>query len=198
MRSRSMALSRARTAGTTYSEATRRGRVIMLSATKNPTASIPGRRNSRAQIARGIESRFLPIGSWPADPNGTMLAYAPEETFEKREEEHAGSAWLLASLAGCSDLRARCAHARRRCRAQSGSAHLPAAGPDQMESAERRRLAERGAGGRPVEAGALRRPQQVAQGQPFQQAALPSQRPLHHRPRRHLVDGQRTDVRSRQ
>ncbi len=31
----------------------------------------------------------------------------------------------------------------------------------------------------------------------FQPAALPSERPVHHRPRRDVVDGQRSDIRSR-
>src|SRR5215471_9085211 len=80
--------------------------------------------------------------------------------------------------------------ARRRGRAQSRGARLQTARPDQMESTQRRRLAKRGARGRPVEAWVLRRAQHVAQGRPFQPAALPSQRPLHHRAERDVVDGQ--------
>src|SRR6516165_5683768 len=51
----------------------------------------------------------------------------------------------------------------RRCgRAQSRGARLQTSRPDQMESAKRRRRAKRGARGRPVEAWALHRAQQVA------------------------------------
>jgi len=88
--------------------------------------------------------------------------------------------------------------ARLRRRAQSGGARLQAAGSDQVESAERRRLAECGAHGRSGETGPLPRAQQMAERKPFQPPAFPSQRPLHHGPRRHLADGQRNDVRSRQ
>src|SRR6266404_4607331 len=66
-----------------------------------------------------------------------------------------------------------------------------------MESTQRRRFAKLRARGRPVEAWALHRAQQVAQGRPFQPAALPSQRPVHYRAGRDLVDGQRSDIRSR-
>src|SRR5438128_892519 len=85
--------------------------------------------------------------------------------------------------------------ARRRGRAQSRGARLQTARPDQMESAKRRRLAKLRARGRPVEAWALRRAQQVAQGRPFQPTALPPEPPIHHGAQRHVVAQQRQESR---
>src|SRR5713101_601695 len=126
-----------------------------------------GRRFLFTATARdNAQCRTLPM-ALAGRSNGTMLLQFWEPT--KREEKNVRAS--VAPVACRSDPRARL-DAHRRCgRAQFGSRGLQAARPDQMESTQRRRLAKLGAGRRPVQAGALCRAQQMAEGKPFQPSA---------------------------
>src|SRR5882724_11107215 len=83
-------------------------------------------------------------------------------------------------------------------RTQSRRGDLQIAGSDSVEPGRRPRRAERCRCRRSGQAGVLCRLHQVDQGQSFQPAAFPSQRPLHRRITRYLVGGLRPKIRPRQ
>src|SRR5450631_698226 len=82
-------------------------------------------------------------------------------------------------------------------RTQSGRGDLQASGPDSVEPGRRPRRAKRRRCRRSDQARLLCRLHQMDQGQSFQPAALPSQRPLHRRAAGHLVGRLRAKIRSR-